>query len=323
MPISNEDRDMIHILPLSMIPLEAPVFQHTRMIKNSQLESVVEIYKGEDTGSGQVPVGQLRTVYRDIGFEDVSILQKLAGLHSYDVYSLRRLLRDLEIDVDDEESLKLSDEKQHELNSYMHLFTRPLILQLYGKDKVEVKSGAQILDLFQKSDSKDVLKNIKMFAQMLQIQVDEIPGFLADYGDLYMSISYYRQCLENIGPIFQEFNAIIEEIQSNRQLQQNKALIDSCTHVQTKLRRMAMTVMTRFRDFDNASKSMWGEVNPNSFNGLGNSIRSSQTALGGVLCALSVKMNAWSSRFPHRQVGGPMKWADFISTDMRQGLEAF
>jgi len=42
-----------------------------------------------------------------------------------------------------------------------------------------------------------------------------------------------------------------------------------------------------------------------------------------VLCALSVKMNAWSSRFPHRQVGGPMKWADFISTDMRQGLEAF
>ena len=161
MPISNEDRDMIHILPLSMIPLEAPVFQHTRMIKNSQLESVVEIYKGEDTGSGQVPVGQLRTVYRDIGFEDVSILQKLAGLHSYDVYSLRRLLRDLEIDVDDEESLKLSDEKQHELNSYMHLFTRPLILQLYGKDKVEVKSGAQILDLFQKSDSKDVLKNIK------------------------------------------------------------------------------------------------------------------------------------------------------------------
>jgi len=48
---------------------------------------------------------------------------------------------------------------------------------------------AQILNLFQKSDSRAVLKNIKMFAQMLQVQVDEIPKFLADYGDLYMSTS--------------------------------------------------------------------------------------------------------------------------------------
>jgi len=48
---------------------------------------------------------------------------------------------------------------------------------------------AQILNLFQKSDSRAVLKNIKMFAQMLQVQVDEIPNFLADYGDLYMSTS--------------------------------------------------------------------------------------------------------------------------------------
>jgi hypothetical protein len=28
-----------------------------------------------------------------------------------------------------------------------------------------------------------------MFAQMLQVQVDEIPKFLADYSDLYMSTS--------------------------------------------------------------------------------------------------------------------------------------
>ena len=76
------------------------------------------------------------------------------------------------------------------------------------------------------------------------------------------------------------------------------------------------------KNFD-ASKSMWGDVYPKSSNGLGNSIKSSQMALGSVLCALSAKMRAWSSRFPDRHVGGPVKWADFVSTDMRQGLEAF
>ena len=46
------DRDSLHILPLSMISLETRGLQRARMIKNSRLESVVELFEGEEIGSG-------------------------------------------------------------------------------------------------------------------------------------------------------------------------------------------------------------------------------------------------------------------------------
>ena len=79
--LTDDDRDKIHILPLSIIPLNASVLKKTRMVKNVHLESVLELYKGDDTGSGQISIDQLKTVYRDISSEDISVLQKLAKLH--------------------------------------------------------------------------------------------------------------------------------------------------------------------------------------------------------------------------------------------------
>ena len=46
------DRDSLHILPLSMIPRETRGLQRARMIKNNRLESMVELFEGEEIGSG-------------------------------------------------------------------------------------------------------------------------------------------------------------------------------------------------------------------------------------------------------------------------------
>lgn len=321
--LSNEDRDRIHILPLAIIPLNARVLKKTRMVKNSHLESVIELYKGTDTGSGHVAIGQIKTVFRDISYDDISILQKLSKLHSYDVYSLRRLLRDLEIDVVDQSGLQLSKQKQKELAGYMKLFTQPLIVKLYGDDDVDIKKPDEMLELFNHSDPNLVLKNLKLFAQTLSIQVDDIPKVLADYGDLYMSISYYRELLQSIGPIMGEFNSSIDQIRSNRQLQQNQNLIQNCTEVQSKFRRMATDLLKRFKNFDQTSKTMWHTGEPEAFGAFGQSINSSQTALGSMLCALTVKMQDWHDHFPHANAGGPVKWADYIVNEMRQGLEVY
>jgi hypothetical protein len=321
--ISDEDRDRIHILPLSMIPLSAKVLKKTRMVKNSHLESGVELYKGDETGSGQISIGQLRTVFRDISYDDINILQSLSKLHSYDVFSLRRLLRELEIDVDDHADLQLSDDKQNELAGYMKLFTRPLIVKLYGNDGLDIQKPRDMADLFDHPDQNLVLHNLKMFAQTLSIRVYEIPKMLDDYGDLYMSISYYRQLLNSIGPIIGQFNASIDEIRSNRQLQQNQNLIKNCTQIQTKFKGMTGNVLRHFKTFDEMSKTMWDSDGPEAMGNFGSSIRGSQTALGGILCALTVKMNDWQSHFPHQDVGGPMKWADYVVNEMRQGLEAY
>jgi len=321
--LSDSDRDRIHILPLSMIPLNASVLKKTRMVKNAHLESVLELYKGDDTGSGQIAIGQLKTVYRDIGTDDISVLQKLAKLHSYDVYSLRRLLRDVDIDVDDHSALRLSKKKQNELAVYMKLFTRPLIVKLYGNDELDIQKPSDMTELFNHPDQKLVLQNLKLFAKTLSIRADEIPKMLADFGDLYMSISYYRELLQSIGPIIGQFNDSMEQIQSNRQLQQNQILIKNCTQVQTKFTDMTSRVLSRIKNFDQVSKTVWDSDEPGALSAFGRDIRGSQTTLGGILCALSIKMEDWKAHFPHAEAGGPLKWADYIVNDMRQGLESF
>ncbi|WP_245986375.1 hypothetical protein [Azospirillum thermophilum] len=50
----DEARDALHILPLSAIPLETPGLQHARLIKNVRLQTVVEMFRDAQAGSGQV-----------------------------------------------------------------------------------------------------------------------------------------------------------------------------------------------------------------------------------------------------------------------------
>ena len=57
--IQDSDRDALHILPLSILPIETIALRHTRLIKNAQLEGVVELFEGSKTGSGQVEVDDI------------------------------------------------------------------------------------------------------------------------------------------------------------------------------------------------------------------------------------------------------------------------
>ena len=54
--VEDIDRDSAHILPLSILNLKTPALSRARMIKNSQLDGVIEIFESTDTGSGQIEV---------------------------------------------------------------------------------------------------------------------------------------------------------------------------------------------------------------------------------------------------------------------------
>ena len=57
--ISDGDRDSMHILPLTILPLETPSLNRARLIKNVRLESVVELFTDLKSGSGQVDIESL------------------------------------------------------------------------------------------------------------------------------------------------------------------------------------------------------------------------------------------------------------------------
>lgn len=152
----DSDMDALHILPLSILPFENPFFAHTRMIKNTDLDSVIEVFSDKKTGSGQFTIDGIA---HELGWApghpppDLILLKKLTKIPSYDVFSLRILLRKHGIRVNNIDTLQLSETKKAELGSYMRDFTRPLIRQIYGGD-VEINNFDDIVALFHNPDTQ-------------------------------------------------------------------------------------------------------------------------------------------------------------------------
>ncbi|MBC8270159.1 MAG: hypothetical protein H8E36_15560, partial [Rhodospirillaceae bacterium] len=133
--ISDLDRDSLHILPLAMLNIETRGLRDARLIKNNRFQSVVEMFRGDDVGSGQFEIEHMHTEFGWSMSEppaDLLLLRKLGRLHSYDVYSLRISLRELGISVNDISALELSPTKKSVLTKYMKTFTAPLFARMFG-----------------------------------------------------------------------------------------------------------------------------------------------------------------------------------------------
>ena len=81
--VSDEDRDSLHILPFAMIPVQTKGLMKARMIKNARFESVIELFSGKRTGSGQIIVDDVGKAFGwpdDAEHPDYPILKKLAKL---------------------------------------------------------------------------------------------------------------------------------------------------------------------------------------------------------------------------------------------------
>lgn len=178
--VNDFDRDSLRTLPLSMIPLDTPGLRRARMIKNERYESVVELIKGKGTGSGQVSVDQLTNVFRELGEGDLAVLGKLSELPSYDIYSLRIMLREQDIPVNDYDELRLSGGKQRELDQYMGAFTRPLIVQVFGDDG-SVQEFSDIIQLFRQPDITKARTQLNLLAQKLRFAA---LGYIAVFAGL-------------------------------------------------------------------------------------------------------------------------------------------
>jgi hypothetical protein len=321
---SDEDRDALHILPLSIVPLDTTALRRARMIKNAQLRGVVEFFHGRKTGSGQLEVGQLALEFGWKGgmrHADRSLLEKLAVLPSYDVYSLRILLRENGIPVNDSEALKLSEKKKLELTDYMKKFTRPLILQIYGEQDMTIRELDDIIRLFRDPDIPKAREKLKIMAERLEIQLEEVPKFLEDYGDIFLSLSYYRECLDLIAPVLRDFLASLGDIRTAWQLRHDRNLINTCNVVEANINQLRTDVVNRFESFDRSTKDMWNKISAERFHMVEQLIQSYHTTIGGILCTLTVKLNAWSELFPSRHAGGPMRRAEFLMGEMKQGIE--
>ncbi len=322
--IENE-RDALHILPLEILPVQTPGLKRARMIKNAQLVSVVELFHDKHTGSGQLNINDLPTEFDwpdSSSHSDMVLMRKIAALPSYDVFSLRIALRQLKIPIDDVSTLKLSDQMNKDLTKYMTDFTRPLIIQVYGESEdMKIETFEDVVALFRDPDVKKALEKLKVMASKLGIEPEEVPAFIEDYGDIFLSLSYYRRCLDSVTPIISSFLESVPDLRSNYSLKSDSSFQKTLTALEAKITDLTIQITERFESFERDTNNMWEDISAERFRELQQVIRSYHRTLGGVLCSLSVKLDAWNRLFPKRDVGSPQRRCEFIMTEMRQGME--
>jgi len=320
---SDDEKDALHILPLAIIPLKTPGLRRQRLIKNARFETVVELFRDARSGSGQIDIASLSDVFDSSSpefIEDRVIIEALAEAPSFDVYSLRLTLRSHNLKVDDAEHLRLSTKMQEKLTGYMRVFTRPLVAKVFGDDTRDVSSAAQIIDMFREVDRDEALRRIRAISDALGLEIDQIPGFLEDYGDIFLSLSYFKRYLDQIRPDYEVLTTWMRKGIAESHLRHNREAMRACEIVNTNVDAAIRFVLSRFQAFDDVSQEFWKDLSRERYGVLRQLIQSHHHTVGGILCGLSVKLERWHADFPSA-TGSPNKRFDWLVAEMVPGLE--
>lgn len=323
-PIEDSDMDSLFVLPLSVMPIQTKLLQSARMVKNSQLKSVVEIFRDDQAGSGQLDIESLPQKFdwpEGTIHPDHALLRRLALLSSFDIYSLRIALREQGIPVNDIASLRLSAEKRAELGRYMVTFTRPLVKLVFADTTDDITSFDDVMRLFQDPDVQKVRERLANMAKTLEVGMHEVPKFLEDYGDTFLSLSYFRHCLDRLTPYFAACIDALKMIRSSYQLKQNRNLMKVCDMIEAAMGSLHANITQRLQMIERRTTSLFENMTQQEFRAVRTLIEQQHVSIGATLCSLTVKMNSFARQFPHANAGGPVKRADFMQHEMIKGIE--
>lgn len=320
----DRDLDTLHVLPLANVPVTSPALRKLKLIKNTRLKSVVEVYNLKRQGSLQVEVGDLGSVLgwsEDKAHPDMALMGDVGDMPSFDIYSLRYLLRDLGHDVGADPNLQLSEDKTSELSEYMTVFTRPLITRIYGSQGAQVSKPSDLLALFNDPDRSKVLQRLGLMADEMDVRIEDVPNVLENYSDVLLSLAFYKRCLDQVTPIVSAFLETMATVTSNQMLSKNKELMEVCAVVEAEVNELTSAIAQRFQTLDQISTDIWSNASAKGFKDLEEAVEAHHLGISSVLCGLAVKMGIWDKMFPDKEDASPAQLADFINFQMKQGLE--
>lgn len=313
------DEDSIDTLPLSIIPLSNTTLKAARLVKNARLETAIEVHSDPVTGSLHFRPEDV--VEAHLGTqEDQDILTRLAKLPSYDIYSLRSGLKKLGIQVD-ETVLELSDDMKDKLQQYSLEFTHPLIRHIFGADGEKDESPESLLKLFNDPDKARVSFRLRQMSQKTGLSLAEIPAFLEDYSDVFLSVAYYRHTFHTVLPELERFWVWIEDLRMQSEEGVSPLTVVNARKAEESLRFVTSSIRERLKRFQAGFDLFWSDISKESFNRLRHDIEENHAGMGAVLCGLVVKIRGWSAEFPDNTVGGPAKRSQYLITELEPGLE--
>ncbi|TAL30989.1 MAG: hypothetical protein EPN97_11680 [Alphaproteobacteria bacterium] len=313
------DRDAMDKLSLSTMPLASTTLKSAKLVKNAQLETMVELHSDKDTGSLQIRPADIPASFPATSKQDLALIEGLAALKSYDVFSLRSSLAKLGIEMD-KSQLELSDETKARLERNSMEFIRPLVINLFG-DGTEAPDSTSLAKLLRDPDIARVQQRLKIMSQKTGIPVEGIPAFLQTYRDMFLSTSYYRDSFDAIAPDLNRFWLWLAELKSPRS-GASAAALAACGRVTVIVRNLFTSTRDRQNKFRASFESFWRDMNPESFQRLRQQIEDNHSSMGAVLCGLGVKMRSWSAAFPDNNTGSPAARTAYVTSELEPGLDA-
>ena len=289
------DKDLIDRLPLSSIPLTSSTLRSARLVKNARMETSVEIHNDPLSGSLQVSPESISD-FTGASPRDQAIISSLARLHSFDVYSLRVNLKKLGVEVEDAEALDLSEEMKEGLSIYSLEFTRPLVEKIFGQDRKDIKTMGGLQTLFRDPDMVRVKENLKVIAEKTGISLSDIPKFLEEYSEVFLSVSYYRYSFESVSPDIDRFLFWMCEVRSSREVMSSPKTLEQCKEVEEILRFLGNSIRERLLQFQTSFELFWADINKESFGEMCRQIEENHSSMGAVLCGLLLKMRLWKKK---------------------------
>lgn len=197
----------------------------------------------------------------------------------------------------------------------MRVFTSPLLAQVYGDSDADIENFDQLINMFSNPNKDSAIRNLRTLAKKLEIDIMDVPEFLEEYANIFLSLAYYKSRLGELVPKIDRFIEVMDDLEGNFHMSRDPILMHVCGFLRERLNDVTAFLIGRFESFDRHSKDMWGNLNGESFRRVRKLIESHHTTVGGVLCGLSLKMGAWE-----RESTSPIKRAEFISTQMRNGI---
>lgn len=315
--------DSLHCLPLTIIPIEHAGLRKAIMRKNFQLENVIELFGGAGTGRGQISVSELPHFFsQNDGMlsRDMRVLSQLEPLRSFDVFTLRVEFRKMDIGFEQFDALNLSQNKRQELSAHMRFFTRPLMQRVYGDEENENADVAEIIARVASPDKKEAIERLTQIANEIGVDLEKIPEFLESYGDVFLSLSYYRECVTKISGVLNDFRPWLRECWREQSSQRSPQDIENLKNTEKLIDDLMENIRFKFRYFDIQSKRFWKQKGEQSFDDFRKVVLDSHVGIAAVLCGLAVKLERWSEVFPSAQSGGIAKRIDFVKTEFRANL---
>jgi len=69
-----------------------------------------------------------------------------------------------------------------------------------GGEEISIQSFKDVLTLYMARDTKKAHQQPKKMARTLEVKVEAIPRLMKGYGNIFLSLCYYRQTLDKTPP---------------------------------------------------------------------------------------------------------------------------